>query len=311
MTKLTKQHNKTRKTIYKEKYKKAEVMTAFAFVAPSAFLWIFWFLIPAVKSMKLSFFDYSFISPEKQKFIGLSNYIRLFHDQTFLKALQHTFILAFLVVGLLAVLAFIIAVLIDGKIKGKTFFRTVYFMPYIISAVAVSIFFMYFFVKDGIGTKLFTLFGAQNTTWFTSTKYALYLVAIIYIWQQIGFYMILYISGLQNISQEIYEAAKIDGSSKMQSILHITIPLVKPTTYMVITLGMINAFQIFDQIAAISKQSPLGSPAGSTSTVVTFLYQHSFSYMDMGYGSAAAMVLVVIIFAFSLLRNIVSKDGNT
>ena len=107
--------------------------------------------------------------------------------------------------------------------------------------------------------------------------------------------MILYISGLQNISAELYEVAKIDGANKAQCIWYITFPLVKPTTYLVITLGMINAFQIFDQIAAISKQSPLGSPAGSTSTVVTFLYQQSFSYMDMGYGSAAAMVLLSLI----------------
>lgn len=295
---------------YKEKYKKSEVLTAFAFLFPAVFLWIYWFFIPAVKSMRLSFYDYSFVTPEKQEFIGLSNYIRLFQDADFLDALKHTFILAFLVVFLLAILSFIIAVLINGKIKGKTFFRTVYFMPYIISAVAVSIFFMYFFVKDGIGAKLFALLGADNTTWFTSTKYALYLVAIIYIWQQIGFYMILYISGLQNIPSEVYEAARIDGAGGLQSVFYITIPLVKPTTYMVLTLGMINAFQIFDQIAAISKNSPLGSPAGSTSTVVTFLYQQSFSYMDMGYGSAAAMVLVAIIFILSLARNFISREGN-
>ena len=254
----------------KTKYKKNEVLTAVLFLAPSVLLWLFWFLYPALKSMRLSFYDYSFINPEWQKFVGLDNYIRLFQDSAFLDALKHTFI----------------------------------------SSVAVSIFFMYFFVKGGLGTRLFMLFGAEDTTWFTNKNYALFFVAIIYIWQQLGFYMILYIGGLQNISEEIYEAAKIDGASRLQSVLHITVPLVKPTTYIVITLGMINAFQIFDQIAAISKNGPLGSPAGSTSTVVTFLYQQSFSYMDMGYGSAAAMVLVVIIFVLSLVRNFVSKDGN-
>ena len=106
---------------------------------------------------------------------------------------------------------------------------------HIFSSVAVSIFFMYFFIKDGIGTRLFTLFGFDNTTWFTSTKYALLLVIIIYVWQQIGFYMILYISGLQNISAELYEAGRIDGTNKAQAIWYITLPLVKPTTYLVIT----------------------------------------------------------------------------
>lgn len=294
---------------YREKYKKPEVFTAVCFLLPAVFMWIYWFFIPAVKSMRLSFYDYSFITPERTQFVGLANFFRLFRDRAFLKALQHTFLMVAVVVVLLAVIAFLIAVLLDGKLKGKTFFRTTYYMPYVISSVAVSIFFMYFFIKDGIGTKLFTLFGFDNTTWFTSTKYALLLVIIIYVWQQIGFYMILYISGLQNISAELYEAGRIDGTNKVQSVWYITLPLVKPTTYLVITLGMINAFQIFDQIAAISKQSPLGSPAGSTSTVVTFLYQQSFSYMDMGYGSAAAMVLLAIIFLLSLVRMFISKEG--
>lgn len=182
-------------------------------------------------------------------------------------------------------------------------------MPYIISSVAVSIFFMYFFVKGGLGTRLFMLFGAEDTTWFTNKNYALFFVAIIYIWQQLGFYMILYIGGYRTYLKR-FRSCQNRWCSRLQSVLHITVPLVKPTTYMVITLGMINAFQVFDQIAAISKNGPLGSPAGSTSTVVTFLYQQSFSYMDMGYGSAAAMVLVVIIFVLSLVRNFVSKDGN-
>ena len=122
--------------------------------------------------------------------------------------------------------------------------------------------------------------------------------------------MLIMYAGIKSISPEIQEAARIDGAGSLQSVFYITIPLVKPTTYMVLTLGMINAFQIFDQIAAISKNSPLGSPAGSTSTVVTFLYQQSFSYMDMGYGSAAAMVLVAIIFILSLARNFISREGN-
>lgn len=117
------------------------------FLAPSVLLWLFWFLYPALKSMRLSFYDYSFINPERQKFVGLDNYIRLFQDSAFLDALKHTFILAFVVVAFISVLAFIIAVLLEGNIRGKTFFRTVCFMPYIISSVAVSIFFRYFFVK--------------------------------------------------------------------------------------------------------------------------------------------------------------------
>lgn len=296
------------KPITRIKYNKKEVATALLFVLPAFVMWLYWFLYPAVKSMRLSFYEYSYINPDKTKFVGLNNFIRLFQDSEFLKALSHSFIMVAVVVGLLTLLSFTIAVMLQGNIRGKTFFRTSYYMPYVISSVAVSIFFMYFFLKDGPGTMLFTLIGFKNTTWFTSKKYALILVILIYVWQQIGFYMILYISGLQNISGELYEAAKIDGANKMQSIRYLTIPLVKQTTYLVVTLGMINSFQIFDQIAAISKQSPLGSPAGSTSTIVTYLYQQSFSYMDMGYGSAAAMVLFMIIFILSLVRMFITRE---
>ena len=300
-----------KKNKYREKYRKQEVLTAVFFLLPAVFLWIYWFLVPASKAMRLSFYDYSFITPDRTKFVGFDNFIRLFQDKDFIRAVQHTFFMVAIVVGLLTIFAFLIAVLLEGKVVGKTFFRTVYYMPYVISSIAVSIFFMYFFVKGGIGSRLFAfLFGMKDTSWFTSTKYAIYLIIIIYVWQQIGFYMIMYISGLQNISEELYDAARIDGANKPQCIWYITFPLVKPTTYLVITLGMINAFQIFDQIAAISKHSPLGSPAGATSTIVTFLYQQSFSYMEMGYGSAAAVVLMIIIFVLSLVRMFISREGD-
>lgn len=122
-----------------------------------------------------------------------------------------------------------------------------------------------------------------------------------------GFYVVIFIGGLQEIPAELYEAAKVDGAGPWQRLIRITVPLLKNTTYLVLTFGMINAFQVFDQIAAMSKQSPLGSPSGATSTLVTFLYQQSFSYMDMGYGSAAAVILFLIIFSLSTVREILGR----
>ena len=119
--------------------------------------------------------------------------------------------------------------------------------------------------------------------------------------------MVIFIGGLQEVPVELYEAAKVDGAGAWQRLIKITVPLIKNTTYLVLTFGMINAFQIFDQIAALSKQAPLGSPSGATSTMVTFLYQQSFSYMDMGYGSAAAVILFLIIFALSAVREFAGR----
>ena len=292
---------------YRPKWKRDEVTTGIVFVLPSLLLWLYWFLLPAVRSMRLSFYTYSYINPDQAEFVGFSNFARLFADETFLDALKHSVTLVFVVVLLITVLSFAIALMLQGAVRAKAFFRTVYYMPYIISSIAISIFFMYFFVKNGPMAKFMTIFGMKNTTWFTSTQYALPLIMIIYIWQQIGFYMILFIGGLQNIPQELYEAARIDGANQAQCIRRVTVPMMRPTTFMVVMLGLINAFQIFDQVAAISKQNPLGSPGGATSTVVTFLYQQSFKYMNMGYGSAAAMVLFLIIFLLSATRMVIGK----
>jgi multiple sugar transport system permease protein len=294
---------------YTSKLGRNETITGILFVIPSLSMWLYWFLIPAIKSMRLSFYNNSsYINPDSSYFVGFQNYIRLFQDTSFLTAVQHSFFLVIIITTFLTVLPFMIASLLHGDIRGRTFFRTSYYMPNVLSSIAITTFFMYFFIKDGPGTKLFAIFGAENTTWFNSTRYAMTLVIFICVWASIGFYMILFIAGLQNISKELYEAAMIDGAGPMQTMRYITIPLLKTTTYLVVTLNMINTFQIFDQIKAISKQSPLGSPAGSTSTIVTFLYQHAFNYLDMGYGSAAAMILFLIIFVLSLTRMILTRS---
>jgi multiple sugar transport system permease protein len=294
---------------YTSKLGRNETITGILFVVPSLVMWLYWFLIPAFKSMRLSFYNNSsYINPDSSRFVGFENYIRLFQDKSFLTAVQHSFFLVIVITMLLTAIPFLIALLLHGDLRGRTFFRTSYYMPNVLSSIAITTFFMYFFIKNGPGTMLFTLFGFENTTWFNSTKYAMTLVIFVCVWASIGFYMILFIAGLQNIPEELYEAAMIDGAGPLQVIRYITVPLLRTTAYLVITLNMINTFQIFDQIKAISKNAPLGSPAGSTSTIVTFLYQHAFNYLDMGYGSAAAVILFVIIFSLSLIRMMLTRS---
>lgn len=297
----------------KKKYGKLrmqEAVIGWIFVLPAILFWLVWFLYPAVKAISISFYQYNYATPETNAFVGISNYIRLFHDPKFFAAMRHSFLMVLIIVPLQSLLSFSIAVLLNGKIRMKGFFRSSCYIPYVISAMAVTIFFMYFFVKNGPAARFFTLFGLENVSWFTSTKYAMAFLIIVYIWQQVGFYMVIFIGGLQEVPIELYEAAKVDGANAWQRLVKITIPLIKNTTYLVLTFGMINALQIFDQIAAMSKQSPLGSPSGATSTMVTFLYQQSFSYMDMGYGSAAAVILFLIIFALSAVREMAGKRSD-
>lgn len=289
------------------KLRKQEAIAGWIFVLPAVAFWLIWFLYPAIKAISISFYQYNYATPETNAFIGLDNYIRLFHDPKFFTAMGHSFLMVLIIVPLQTLISFAIAVLLNGKIRCKGFFRSSCYIPYVISAVAVTIFFMYFFVMNGPATKFFSLFGLENVSWFASTKYALAFLIIVYVWQQIGFYMVIFIGGLQEVPAELYEAAKVDGAGAWQRLTKITVPLIKNTTYLVLTFGMISAFQIFDQIAALSKQAPLGSPSGATSTMVTFLYQQSFSYMDMGYGSAAAVILFLIIFALSAVREFAER----
>ncbi len=275
--------------------------------APAAIWWLLWFFYPTVRALSLSFYNYSFVKPDASEFIGFANYVRLFQDPAFYEALKHSFLMVAIIVPVQSVMALGIALMLNANIRGKTFFRTVCYMPSNISSLAVTVFFMYFFIKGGIGTRIFMLAGCDNVSWFANGKYALMFIIIVYIWQQLGYYMVIYLSGLQGISSEIYEASRVDGANTWQQITRITIPLIKNTTYLVLMFGMINAFQLFDQIKAVSRQSPLGSPSGATSTLVTFLYSNSFNYMEMGYGSAAAVVLFLIIFSLSLAREVIGR----
>lgn len=306
---MTAENSEKKKRKY-SKMRRQEAIAGWIFVLPAVIFWLVWFLYPALKAISISFYNYNYATPETNTFVGLANYVRLFQDPKFFEAMSHSFFMVLIIVPLQSLISFAIAVLLNGDIRMKGFFRSSCYIPYVISAMAVTIFFMYFFVKGGPASSFCTLFGMENVSWFASTKYAMAFLIIVYIWQQVGFYMVIFIGALQEVPVELYEAAKVDGANAWQRLIKITVPLIKNTTYLVLTFGMINAFQIFDQIAAMSKQSPLGSPSGSTSTLVTFLYQQSFSYMDMGYGSAAAVILFLIIFCLSALREVVGRRAD-
>lgn len=289
----------------KKKYNlnKESHLAAFFFLAPAVICLSIWFVYPMIQAFTISFMDFNYMFKERAAFVGLDNYVRIFKDPLFYQALKHSCTFVLVVVPIQTILALLLAVLINQKIKGRGIFRTAYYVPYVLSSVAVATVFMYFFVKDTSITRFFAFFGVPNVTWYANVNLALIFIAIMYIWQMIGFYMIYYLSGLQTIPSQVYEAAQIDGASKVQTFLHITIPMLKPTTFLVLTYGMIQAFQLYDQIAVVTaKNGGLGSPAGATSTVLTYFYTHSFKYFDMGLGSAVAVILFSIIMTVTIIQ---------
>lgn len=283
-------------------------IAAVFFLTPSVVMLSIWFVWPMIQSFLISFQDYNYMFRERAVFVGLGNYIILFNDPEFYKALIHSLLFVAITVPIQTSFSLLLAVLVNSSIKGRGFLRTAYYTPYVLSAVAVTTVFMYFFVKGGVMSSFFALFGMANVTWYANVGLAMPFIGILYIWQTIGFYMIYYLSGLQTIPGELYEAAQIDGANKVQSFFRITVPNLKSTTFLVMTYSIIQAFQLYDQIAVTTASNGgLGSPAGATSTLLTYFYTHSFKFYRMGYGSAVAVVLFAIILTVSIIQRKISK----
>lgn len=259
---------------------------------------------PIIYSFLISFQEFSYLNPAAAEWVGLENYKALFQDKTFITAIWNTLKLLFIVVPLQTIISLVLAIILNEKLKLKTFFRTVFYMPYIASPVAVGAIMVYLFNQDGMMTKFMTFFGFENVAWFADGRYAFYLIVIMILWTQIGFYTVMYLSGLQNISEDIYEAAKIDGASKLQSFLHITIPLLKPTTFLVLFMGGLATLQVFEQPYVVSTAGGAlpGSPGDATLTMVMYLYAQAFKYFEMGYASAAAFIIFIMIFAVTIIQ---------
>ncbi|MBJ6362546.1 carbohydrate ABC transporter permease [Paenibacillus sp. GCM10012307] len=272
------------------------------FVLPFLVLWCWWFFYPFVQSFVRSFQDANFAALGQAKFIGLENYINILQDKLFYEAVWHSLEIVIISVPVQTFLGLSLAILVNKKLKGKGIFRTVFFVPYITSQIAITTVFMMLFKKGTFLTDFFGKFGFGDVTWFADTRYALLFVCLLFIFQNSGFTMIVYLSGLQEVPKDLYEAGEIDGASGWNKFRFITLPYLKPITFFIVSVTTIVGFQIFDQIAAISRYGALGSPAGATSTVVTYFYQHGIRYMNIGYGSAAVVLFFIIIMLITFLQ---------
>lgn len=284
----------------------SEVIAGYVALLPFIILMTVFLIYPIVYSFSLSFKDFSFFSPGDSKWVYLDNYINLFKDAEFLMAFKNTIIIVVAVVPVTALLSLIMAVLVNRKIKGRTFFRVAFFLPNVTSSVAVGTIIGFLFRQDSFITRFFhNIIGTENVSWFANVDLALPLVVIAMIFTFCGFYMLVYLAGLQEIPVECYETADISGAGSLRKFIYITLPMLRPAHFLVLIMLMINSFQAFDQsyvISTFGNSSIIGGPAGSTSTIVTFLYTNAFRYFKMGYASAAAFVLFVVIFIFTVVQ---------
>ena len=263
-------------------------------------------------------------------FVGFLNYSKLFCDIEFWKSMLNTFYLVIFVVPLVIVFSLSFAVLLNNIKALKSFFRTVYFVPYVTSLVALSIVWKIIFNQQqglansflsifgieplkwlgesrGIFTMLFSSFGVDIPSALGGPSLALFSIILVTVWKSIGYNTVIYLAGLQNISRSLYEAAEIDGASKLRQFWKITLPLVTPTTFYVLMMTTIVTFQVFSQVYLMTGP-PIGGPAGTTKVIVYYIFEQGFGEtQNLAFASAAALVLFVVILLFTLLQKRLEK----
>lgn len=288
-------------------YKNKDRINIFLLLLP----WILTFLVfwayPVVYSFILSLSEYKTLSNETV-FIGLDNYIAMFNDEVFLKALSNTLLFVFVTVPITTSLATILAVMVDrtnGKLKE--FFKAAYFLPSVTSLVVIALIFKNLYSKEGYINTLLQMVGmsGQSEGWLQSLDTALPAIMAMDIWIATGYYMIIVLAGLQTIPKDLYEAADISGATAWQQLKSITLPMLKPTLLFILVVNTVKSFQVFIEIYVMTK----GGPLNETTTLVYQVYQNAFEMADkMGYASAVAYVLFFIILVISLMQMKLLKE---
>ncbi len=291
-----------RKRIRQGKLERQNV--GYLLIAPSYMIYLIFVLVPIAWSIVMSFTNYDLVQYD---YIGLDNYISIFTDEVFIKSMINTVVYSALTILPTMILGLSLAMLLNKKFFGKGIFRTLFYMPNIFSMVAVSMAWLYLYdTNSGIFNNLLKAFGLLPVRWVSSTGTAMLSIAVMSIWNGIGYNMVLFLSGLQSIPDYLYEAASIDGASRWEKFRHITIPMLSPTTFFVFVMACIQSFQAFGQILIVTN----GGPRNATTTIAHQIYQNGFQYYKMGYASAQAVVLMIIIFIITLVNMKYGRGGD-
>ncbi|WP_245723709.1 carbohydrate ABC transporter permease [Paramicrobacterium humi] len=271
---------------------------------PAGVLILTFLVIPIALTFILAFTNTRLISPEPGRFIGLENFANLFTDDTFWAALRNTVIFTIVVVPVQSGLALLVAVLVNSKVRGTTFFRTVYFLPVVTSIVVVSMLWLFLYQRNGLINVLLSKIGIQGPDWLGDPHWALFAIIVMSIWQAMGFHMIIWLSGLQTIPGELYEAAALDGATRWQQFAHVTWPGLRATrTFILITIT-IAAFGLFAQINVMTQ----GGPLDATTTLVFGAVRAGFQQQQTGYASAISLVFFVLVLIVTLIQTLLTRD---
>ena len=290
--------SETKKVETKKKERLKENIMGYSFLAPALVLLFIFLVIPVGMVIYYAFTDYYLLTPEDRKFVGLQNFIK-----SFLNTLK--FVVWIIPVQLGAALG--MALIVNKKRKGNMFFKVAFFAPVVMSLVVISILWLYLLnPNNGLLNALLNKIGISSQPFLTSPKQAMYAIVFVSAWQGAGYQMLLFLGGMQNIPQDIYEAAELDGFSKWAQFRYITMPLLKPTALFVLLTTLISAFKLIVQPMVMTQ----GGPLNSTITMVYYIYQQGFTDRLVGYSSSIALVFTTLIGMISLVQRRVLKEDD-
>lgn len=277
---------------------------AYLYLLPTMLILGSFSFYPVIKAFLISLTNWNPISP---KYIGAANYVQLMKDPAFWASLWHTLYFTVATVPTSIALSLGVALLLNQQIRGRSFYRLAFFTPYITTVVAVTMVWSWIFQERfGLMNYLLELVHLPPQAWLNSPRWSMPILVVMSVWKTLGYNVVIFLAGLQNVDPELIAAAKVDGASPRQVFRHVTWPLLSPTTFFVTIISIIGAFKVFTEVFVLYGTTP--GPLRSAETIVFFIYDQAFHGWHLGYAAAASYVLFAIIFVLTLIQLVVARN---
>ncbi len=283
-----------------------ELVSAYIFMSPTIIILLSFLVLPILFAVLLSLYKVQPLGDISYAFRGWRNFFRLTQDERVAIALKNTVEYVAIVVPIQTILALALALILNAQIRGKNIFRVLFFLPTVTSSAVLTLIFMWICNSNGLLNNFLGFLHLPTYNWLGDPKVALKAIMLMNIWSTAPLFMVIYLAAIQDIPENLYEAATIDGASWLDKFVCITLPFLKPITFFIIVMGIIGTFQLFDQSYIFSRGS--GGPNNSTLTVVLLIYQYAFKNLDMGYAAALALLLTLVIMTVTLIQRYFFKE---
>ncbi|PSB33137.1 carbohydrate ABC transporter permease [Chlorogloea sp. CCALA 695] len=283
-----------------------DLVSAYIFMSPTIIILAIFLVLPILLAIGLSLYKVQPLGDISYAFRGWKNFVRVTQDERVAIALKNTVEYVLIVVPIQTILALGLALILNAQIKGKNIFRVLFFLPTVTSSAVLTLIFMWICNSNGLLNNFLAFIHLPTYNWLGDPKVALKAIMLMNIWSTAPLFMVIYLAAMQDIPENLYEAATIDGANWFDKFIWITLPFLKPITFFVLVMGIIGTFQLFDQSYIFSRGS--GGPNNSTLTVVLLIYQYAFKNLDMGYAAALALLLTLVIMTVTLMQRYLFKE---